>query len=599
MRLKIAICIFIAISFAVYFISACNNNNKLNNETEIRTYFNTHTDSLLTELTVLDSFLLLKKTTTELQQQFKISRLQYKKIEPVIEYYFQGLNKRINGPALPDVKTEDNQVWPPHGFQVLEQCLYSSYHDSMATTVSNEIKLLQTDLKFAVTNLEVQHILPNHIYEMAQHQIIRLAAMGITGFDAPLSKLSLPETISSLQALLEILNSTPYKSNQLTVILNSAITYIQINNDFDGFNRMEFLKKLLMPMSLLIEKSNTLPADTMILKPHNNVLSDLMQGKSLNADFFTPYAVSHGSREKAELGRKLFFDKHLSAGNKISCGSCHKPELMFTDGMSKATDFVHSDKLQRNTPTVYYAGFQSNQFYDMRSIYIEDQVNEVMQNSSEFNFSATGIKERLLKKDEYKLLFSKAFPKADSITGFEIRTALASFIRSLAPFSSRFDEYMRGVDSAMNEEEVKGFNVFTGKGKCATCHFMPIFNGTVPPWYTKSESEIIGTPSTAVWSNAKIDGDVGRYNFNKLEELRFAFKTPTVRNAAKTAPYMHNGIYKTLDEVVEFYHRGGGAGIGINLPFQSLPFDSLQLNTIEKKAIVAFMNTLTDKKVYY
>lgn len=599
MRLKIAICIFISISFAVYCISACNDNSKLTDEHSVRTYFNKYTDSLQKQLSVLDSFVVAKNNNKQLQQQFKICRLQYKKIEPVIEYYFQGLHKRINGPALPDVKTDDNQVWPPHGFQVIEQYLFSSYHDSLATNVSNEIKLLQSDLRFAVSNLKAQHILPTHIYEMVQHQIIRIAAMGITGFDAPLSKYSLKEAIASLEGVPDILNSISNTTNELNNAIKSTINYLQANNEFDGFNRMEFLKKHLMPLSLLVAKQNTLPADTLQLKPHNNILSDLMQGKSFNADFFTPYAVSHGSKEKAELGKKLFFDKQLSAGNKISCGSCHKPELMFTDGLSKANDFVHGGNLQRNTPTIYYAGFQNNQFYDMRSIYLEDQVNEVMQNSSEFNFTAIGIKERLLTKEEYKLLFAKAYPKADSITGFEIRNALASFIRSLAPFSSRFDEYMKGIDTAMNNEEINGFNLFTGKAKCATCHFIPIFNGTIPPWYNKSESEIIGVPTTAVWSNAKIDGDIGRYNFNKLEELRFAFKTPTVRNAAKTSPYMHNGVYKTLDEVVEFYHVGGGVGLGIDLPFQSLPFDSLILSKVEKKAIVAFMSTLTDEKIYY
>jgi cytochrome c peroxidase len=121
-----------------------------------------------------------------------------------------------------------------------------------------------------------------------------------------------------------------------------------------------------------------------------------------------------------------------------------------------------------------------------------------------------------------------------------------------------------------------------------------LFNGNIPPWFTKSESEIIGVPSKAVWKNASIDPDSGRYKINRMEELLFAFKTPTIRNIEKTAPYMHNGVYKTLDEVVEFYHKGGGVGIGINLPFQSLPFDSLSLNQNEKKAIVSFMKSLTD-----
>ncbi len=158
---------------------------------------------------------------------------------------------------------------------------------------------------------------------------------------------------------------------------------------------------------------------------------------------------------------------------------------------------------------------------------------------------------------------------------------------------------MNGNKQKLTTEEINGFNLFAGKAKCATCHFIPFFNGTIPPWYNKTESEIIGVPTFVAWKNAKLDNDLGRYNLNKLEELKYAFKTPTVRNVEKTAPYMHNGSFKNLVDVVEFYHKGGGVGIGIALPFQSLPFDSLILNSTEKKSIVAFMKTLTDKKLDY
>jgi cytochrome c peroxidase len=137
--------------------------------------------------------------------------------------------------------------------------------------------------------------------------------------------------------------------------------------------------------------------------------------------------------------------------------------------------------------------------------------------------------------------------------------------------------------------------LFAGKAKCATCHFIPVFNGTIPPWYNKTESEIIGVPVSPVTRNAVIDPDPGRYAIHRLDELAFAFKTPTVRNAALTAPYMHNGAYQTLEEVIAFYHLGGGSGIGIDLPGQSLPFDNLQLSTPEKKALIAFIHALTDE----
>jgi cytochrome c peroxidase len=163
------------------------------------------------------------------------------------------------------------------------------------------------------------------------------------------------------------------------------------------------------------------------------------------------------------------------------------------------------------------------------------------------------------------------------------------------PFNSRFDAYMRGDTTAIKASEIRGFNLFAGKAKCATCHFIPLFNGNIPPWFTKSESEIIGVPISVQWSNAIIDNDSGRYKLNRLPEFMFAFKTPTVRNVAESSPYMHNGVYKDLEQVVEFYHKGGGVGLGINLPFQSLPFDSLSLDPSEKGALIAFMQTLTDQ----
>ncbi|WP_396208234.1 cytochrome-c peroxidase, partial [Gemmatimonas sp.] len=139
-----------------------------------------------------------------------------------------------------------------------------------------------------------------------------------------------------------------------------------------------------------------------------------------------------------------------------------------------------------------------------------------------------------------------------------------------------------------------GFNVFVGKGKCATCHFLPLTNGTVPPMYQKSEVEVLGTPRTATTAGAVIDPDLGRFRLSRAEPHRYAFRTPSLRNVALTAPYMHNGAYPTLESVVDFYNRGGGAGIGIQLDNQTLPPDRLNLTAGEQRQLVAFMRALTD-----
>jgi cytochrome c peroxidase len=132
-----------------------------------------------------------------------------------------------------------------------------------------------------------------------------------------------------------------------------------------------------------------------------------------------------------------------------------------------------------------------------------------------------------------------------------------------------------------------------GKARCGTCHYMPLFNGNFPPMYNRMEAEVIGVPAAA--GSGTVDADEGRFAVMPAPFLRHAFKTPTVRNAARTAPYMHNGVYGTLDEVVDFYDDGGGSGEGEHLADQTLPRDSLHLSMEEKKALVAFIHSLDSR----
>jgi cytochrome c peroxidase len=582
-------------------IHSCAGLKTIQDENNVKKYFFQKTDSLLYSLSILDSIVLRGAEKKEIQNQFAKCRFFYKRIEAVTEYYFQGLTKRINGPALPDVKTEDGQVWPPHGLQVIEQHIFSDYNNSLADSVSKEIKLLQTDLQFVKANMHHDDILPQHLQELLQHELIRIAALGITGFDAPLSKLSLQEARESLLSISELIEAYGKKHNGIDSLANKAVSYLAANNNFDTFNRLEFLCEHLVPLSreIFIATKTEDSKNGQMVKPFDGTLADWLIGKAWNADYYSSYARAASNADKIVVGKKLFFDKKLSRSGKISCGSCHQPNLYYTDGEIKAVDLVHGGSLLRNTPTLYYSALQSNQFYDLRSTTLEDQVNDVMKSSHEFDFEATSIAKKLFTDSVYASLFRKAFSIQDTISGFDVRNAIGAFVRSLSPFSSRFDEYVQGNKAALSENEITGFNLFTGKAKCATCHFIPLFNGNIPPWYSKSESEIIGVPLSVKWNDATIDSDSGRYRVNPMQELLYAFKTPGIRNVEKTAPYMHNGVYKTLDEVVEFYHKGGGAGIGINLPFQSLPFDSLSLNVVEKKAIIAFMQSLTDKNVVY
>ena len=285
----------------------------------------------------------------------------------------------------------------------------------------------------------------------------------------------------------------------------------------------------------------------------------------------------------------------LSGTGKRSCRSCHQPELAFTDGLVKNTIIDQKVLLERNTPTLINAALQPALFYDLRVNSLEDQSLTVVQSSREMHGSMILSVQRLWKDKIYRQQFLDAFPYEDknSIDTFEVMNAIGSYIRSLVFLNSRFDEYMRGNHSAMNRDEINGFNLFMGKAKCATCHFMPLFSGAFPPRFIKMEMEVIGVPGKR--GENKIDPDEGRYGIVKVESQRHAFKIPTVRNASLTAPYMHNGVFSTLDQVIGFYNKGGGAGLGIHLGNQTLPTDTLGLTTKETGDIIAFIKTLDSK----
>jgi cytochrome c peroxidase len=307
---------------------------------------------------------------------------------------------------------------------------------------------------------------------------------------------------------------------------------------------------------------------------------------------YTPDHSSFISNEKAALGKILFSDPVLSGTGKRSCQSCHQPEKAFTDGLVKNTIIDQHELLERNTPTLINAALQPALFYDLRVNTLEDQSVNVVQSSKEMHGSMVMSVKRLWEDQKYRQMFLTSFPYEDKtrIDTFEVMNAIGSYMRSLVYLNSRFDEYMRGDKSKMNPDEINGFNLFMGKAKCATCHYMPLFNGAFPPRFAKIDAEVIGVPKS-IKENV-IDPDMGRYAVLKVESFRHAFKTPTVRNAALTAPYMHNGVFNTLEQVMDFYNKGGGAGLGIKIENQTLPFDSLSLTQKEQVDIIAFIKSL-------
>ncbi|MEM9991965.1 MAG: cytochrome c peroxidase, partial [Bacteroidota bacterium] len=267
---------------------------------------------------------------------------------------------------------------------------------------------------------------------------------------------------------------------------------------------------------------------------------------------------------------------------------------------SLATEGHGAVTIKRNSPTLLNAVYTEKFFYDLRESSLERQVSHVIMDSLEFGTNFTEIVQKLKQSEEYTTLFEEAygdFPQY-ALTKWSISDALAAYVAKLTSFNSTFDKYIRNEIPDIDPAVVRGFNLFTGKAACATCHFAPTFNGLVPPAYSESESEVLGVPAKNDSTNLVLDGDIGRFGGGSPKEeapfYEHSFKTVTIRNIAETAPYMHNGAYETLEEVVDFYNKGGGAGMGIHVPYQTLPDAPLGLTAQEQNDIIAFMKSLSD-----
>jgi cytochrome c peroxidase len=261
-------------------------------------------------------------------------------------------------------------------------------------------------------------------------------------------------------------------------------------------------------------------------------------------------------------------------------------------------DLLHGQagRRARNTPTLVNAAFQPTLFADGRVRTLEDQATDVLGSASEMGSSLTLATAAVRRVPRYRAGFAAVFGDEPdgALTQRTLRLALAAYVRSLTTLRSPFDRAVRGDTTAMSTEARAGFNVFMGKARCGTCHFAPLFGGAMPPTLTENEPEVIGVPVGRRTRGAVVDPDSGRFNVRRIAQHLHAFKTPSLRNVALTAPYMHNGVFPTLESVVDFYDVGGGAGIGAKQAHQTLPPDSLHLTAAEKRAIVAFMQTLTD-----
>ena len=534
------------------------------------------------------------------QRHFLRLRNTYKRVEALSEYYFPGVSRAINGPPLQKMEEGDDKIIMPSGFQVIEEMLFPQV--TLDSTLLAEAKVLRSSFVRLKELAKTTTLTDENIFDAVRLQMLRMMSLGLSGFDSPVALHSIVEAKYSLSGVAEILSKYKgqietqdrYLVDSLVWHLDRSITYLASNADFNSFDRAHFISHYCNSLTAAMQEYQY----ALNIRDQAHVQATLtrktfFEERVFNPDFFSPSYNQQPSREKEELGRLLFFDPVLSGNQSRSCASCHKPTRAFSDNQDKSIAFNVKGRVRRNAPTLINAAFQQNQFWDGRVVFLEDQVTDVIINPDEMHGNLDDAASVLSKNTEYRNLFKRAFGK-DSITSVELRSALAAYVRSLVAMNAPFDQYMRGNRTAMTSDQISGFNLFMGKGKCATCHFLPLFNGSVPPMYSETEAEVIGVPDAVTIAHAEADDDHGKAEFIRHSLFDRMFKTPTVRNASLTAPYMHNGAYKTLEDVIDFYNRGGGSGVGLALENQTLSSDSLGLSSKEKLQLITFINSLTD-----
>lgn len=548
----------------------------------------------------------------QLQLSFAKLRNSYKRIEFMLDYLEpQDVKDHINGAPLP--KTERNAprlvILEPKGLQRMEELVYSADLSSDFNQLTELTKTLEYQLKVILGFAKRTPLSDRQIFEAVRMGIIRILSMGITGFDTPASDQAIAESAVAWESLSSALD--PYlkglgESSLRTAIelkLQGGLKQLQSAASFDSFDRLEFIRNFAEPLyGLVLDLHLALHFETSdeVFRgqlPFHYQSRHLFSSGFYNLQYYTGLEHDSAFRAKADLGKLLFFEPALSANFERSCASCHQADKAFGDGLEKSIAFDFKGTVDRNAPGLFNALYSEKFFHDLRADRMEAQMEHVIFSPKEFAANYKTIFRRLKSSETYQNLFNRAFPEFNgAVNRHTLSQAIVAFLSELSSFNSPVDQYLRGERGQLEPKIKEGFNLFMGKAACGTCHFAPSFSGLVPPLFTENESEVLGVLSGPV--SKELDADLGRYRNGVAQDealfYKHSFKTPTVRNVEHTAPYFHNGAYPNLASVLEFYNHGGALGLGLDLPNQTLPGDSLNLSPTELKALEAFLLALSD-----
>jgi len=315
-------------------------------------------------------------------------------------------------------------------------------------------------------------------------------------------------------------------------------------------------------------------------------LYDSVQGRGLGGTRTALPAHRDGfSPQQIDLGRYLFFDPLLSADGSISCASCHRPEQGLSDGLPRSVG-IGGSQVSRAAPTLWNVAFLDSFFWDAHATTLEEQARGPLFAPDEMGNSPAQLLAALNDNAHYRAMFRQAYPEREgaAIALEEVYRALAAFQTSLISLNSRYDRYAHGYHGALTPHEIEGLNVFRSfVARCAECH--------TPPLFTNQQVAVIGAPEPE-----GLPFDAGAEKTFDAPKLRGGFKVPTLRNIARTAPYMHSGLFDNLRDAAAFYNGGRGHAVpeGEHL-YLHWHITSPELTDYELDRLVDFLGALTDE----
>lgn len=543
-------------------------------------------------------------THVDLSEKYVQLRSNFKAVEPLLYYLFPDeYNRYLNGAPLP--KLEPNvpeiNVIPPKGLQRMDELVHEAHPDLKAIQKIADDML--TSIRYIQKMVPTITLQDRHVLEASRLQLVRIASLCLSGFDTPGGSNYLDDLHANLLTLQFIFKS--YHQEELLVSLHKLSQEVSVNQEKEIIDAANLIRNHINPIyeDILdfhlqsgIEHVDEVADQELQV---NYYAKNIFDTDFLNKSAFTRISETDLYETQSKLGKLLFYDPILSKDLTSSCASCHHPSLAFTDGKKVMIGDQKASQSNRNTPTLINSIYNRKYFHDMRASKPDLQIDHVIYNEKEFNIDYVELIKRLQENDHYAALFKKAFPDINnSISRYTITNSITQYVSSLSSFNSDFDRYMRQEIATIDQDVVEGFNLFMGKAACGSCHFIPVFNGLVPPGFNESESEILGVLANNDFDHPVLDQDSGRMKNGNLREqseiYMRSFKTPTLRNVSLTAPYMHNGVHHTLEETMTFYNNGGGQGMGLEVPYQTLPPDTLGLTTMEQNQIIRFMESLVD-----